>query len=140
MRGGLSVQPQPNTRLVSVSYVSTEPRFAAKVANAAVDGFIASEIERRFGASSYAKKYLEEQLSIAKGKLEDNEKALVKFAQQESLVDTGDGRSLVGRNLTDLNTSLAGAQAKRIRAQSRWQQGSARLSGKACQLSYNGGL
>ena len=124
VRGGLSVQPQPNTRLVSVSFVSTEPRFAANVANATADGFIASEIERRFGASSYAKKYLEEQLSIAKGKLEDNEKALVQFAQQESLVDTGDGRSLVGRNLTDLNTSLAGAQAKRIRAQSRWQQAS----------------
>ena len=124
VRGGLSVQPQPNTRLVSVSFVSTEPRFAANVANATADGFIASEIERRFGASSYAKKYLEEQLSIAKGKLEDNERALVEFAQQESLVDTGDGRSLVGRNLVDLNASLAEAQAQRIRAQARWQQAS----------------
>ncbi|MFT3755271.1 MAG: polysaccharide biosynthesis tyrosine autokinase [Pseudoxanthomonas sp.] len=122
VRGGLSVQPQPNTRLVSVSFVSTEPKFAARVANAAVDGFIASEIDRRFGANSYAKKYLEEQISIAKGQLEDNEKALVEFAQQESLVDTGDGRSLVGHNLSDLNSQLAGAQAKRIRAQSRWQQ------------------
>ena len=124
VRGGLAIQPQPNTRLVSVSFTSTEPNFAARAANAVVDGYIASEIDRRFGASSYAKKYLEEQLSIAKGKLEDNERALVEFAQQESLVDTGDGRSLVGRNLVDLNASLAEAQAQRIRAQARWQQAS----------------
>ena len=124
VRGGLSVQTQPNTRLVNVSFVSTEPRFAAQVANAAVDGHIAAEIDRRFGANSYAKKYLEEQLSIAKDKLAGNEKALVDFAKQESLVNTGDGRSLVGHNLSDLNSSLADAQARRIRAQSRWQSGS----------------
>ena len=122
VRGGLSIQPQPNTRLVSISHVSTDPRFAARVANAVADGYIASEIDRRFGASSYARKYLEEQLSIAKDKLEQNERELVEFAQQESLVDVGQGQSLVGRNLADLNTSLADAQAERIRAQSRWQQ------------------
>ena len=124
VRGGLGVEPQPNTRLVRVSFTATEPGFAARAANAAVDGYIAAEVDRRFGASSYAKKYLEEQLSIAKGQLEDNERALVEFAQKESLVDTGDGRSLVGHNLVDLNASLADAQAQRIRAQARWQQSS----------------
>lgn len=119
VRSGLSVGPRPKTRLVDVSFVSIDAAFAARAANAFADGFIASEIDRRFGASSYAKTYLEEQLTIARERLEESERALVDFAQQENLVDVGSGRSLVGQNLSDLNTSLAAAQEQRIRAQSR---------------------
>lgn len=119
IRDGLTVRPTPNTRLVNVSFSSSNPAFAARVANAITDGFIASEIDRRFGASSYAKTYLEEQLTIARERLEEGERALVSFAQQENLVDVGSGKSLVGQNLADLNAQLAATQGQRIRSQSR---------------------
>ena len=122
VRGGLSVSPKPSTRLVNVAFVSTDPVFAARAANAVADGYIASEIDRRFGASSYAKTYLEEQLAIAKGRLEESERTLVEFAEQENLVNVGSGQSLAGQNLSNLNTSLATAQEQRIRAQSRLSQ------------------
>ena len=122
VRGGLSVSPKPSTRLVNVAFVSTDPAFAARAANAVADGYIASEIDRRFGASSYAKTYLEEQLAIAKGRLEESERTLVDFAEQENLVNVGSGQSLVSQNLASLNTSLASAQEQRIRAQSRLAQ------------------
>ncbi|HET6397336.1 MAG TPA: polysaccharide biosynthesis tyrosine autokinase [Pseudoxanthomonas sp.] len=122
IQGSLTVAPQPRSRLVNIHFDSPDPRFSARAANAVADGFIASELERRFGASSYAKTYLEEQLKLAKSRLEDAERKLVEFAQKENLVNTSDGRSLVGQNLVDLNASLAEAQAQRIRAQSRWSQ------------------
>lgn len=122
---GLTATLTRNTRLIDIGFVSTDPAFAARAANAYADGYIASEIDRRFGASSYAKTYLEEQLAIAKSRLEDSERALVDFAEQEQLVDVGDGASLVGQNLANLNASLAQAQAARIRAESRWNQASA---------------
>lgn len=120
IKRGLSIQPRTNSRLVDIAYTSTEPRFSARVADAIADGYIASEVDRRFGVGAYAKTYLEEQLAIAKSRLEDSERALVEFAQRESLVNIDNGSSLVERNLTDLNTSLAQAQSERIRAQSRW--------------------
>ena len=128
IRGGLSAMPRPETRLVNINFVSTNPVFAARAANAIADGYIASEIDRRFGAASYAKTYLEEQLTIAKGRLEESERSLVKFAEQENLVDIGQGQSLVGQNLAALNTSLASAQGQRIRAQSRLSQASSDAS------------
>ena len=123
--GGLSVDPVRNSKLVVINFDSPSAQFSARAANALADGFIAAGLERRFGASSYAKTYLEDQLKLTKARLEESERKLVLFAQQENLVDTGDkGQSLAVQNLTQLNAALATAQDQRIRAQARWQQAS----------------
>ncbi len=125
VRGGLVILPVRNTHLVRISYDSVLPSFSARVANAVADGFIASSLDRQLGASSYAKKYLEDQLAQLQSRLEESERALVEFAQKEKIVPTATGSSLVGQNLLDLNTSLAKAQDQRIRAESRWNQAKA---------------
>ena len=119
VRARTTIEPVQNSRLVAVHFDSQVPSFSARVANALADGFIDQAVERRFGASSYASKYLEDQLAETKGRLEQSELALVEFAQREGLVDLGEGLSLVGQNLSDLNTQLAAAQAARIRAEAR---------------------
>ena len=125
VRRGLSVEPVRDSRLVRINYDSTIPGFSVRVANAVAEGFIAAGLERRFGATSYAKTYLEDQLKLTKAKLEDSERKLVVFAQKENLVNTGEnGQSLATQNLTDLNAQLATAQGQRIRAEARWRQAS----------------
>lgn len=125
VRGGLSITPVRNSYLVYVQYDSTLPEFAARVANAVADGFIAVSLDQQYGASSYAKQYLEDQLALHKSRLEESERALVEYAQSQELVSGSDGRSLVEQNLNDLNRSLASVQDQRIRAQARWEQVSA---------------
>jgi capsular exopolysaccharide synthesis family protein len=121
--GGVSVDPVKDSRLVWINFDSTAPAFSVRVANAMADGFIASGLERRFGATSYAKTYLEDQLKLTKAKLEDSERKLVAFAQKENLVNTGvDGQSLATQNLTQLNAALATTQDQRIRTEARWRQ------------------
>ena len=123
VRDNLVVEPVRNSRLVRIHYDSTLPAFSARVVNAVADGFISSAIERKFDASSFAGKYLEEQLALAKGRLEESERALVAFATKENIVVTGEqGLSLEGQNLGALNTALAAAQDARIRAQATWNQ------------------
>ena len=120
VRQGLVIEPVRNSRLVKIDFDSADPQFSAQVANTLAEAFIASGLERRFGASSYAKSYLEGQLKSVKAKLEDSERQLVAFAQRENLVSGTDGQSLAGQNLADLNARLATAQEQRIRAQARW--------------------
>lgn len=123
IQSGLSITPIRNSHLVQINYDSTLPTFSARVANAVANGFIAASMDRRFGASSYARKYLQDQLSQLRSRLTDSEKALVSFAQKENLVPSStDGSSLSAQNLTDLNASLAKAQNDRISAQSLWDQ------------------
>jgi capsular exopolysaccharide synthesis family protein len=128
VQAGLSIEPVRNSRLVKVNFDSGNPAFSARVANAIAEGFIAQQLEHRFGASSYAKTYLEDHLRQLKAKLEQSERDLVAFAQKEDIVsiNVGDSQqSLVSQNLSDLNTQLASAQAQRIRAEARWREASA---------------
>jgi capsular exopolysaccharide synthesis family protein len=128
VQDGLTVDPVRNSRLVKVSFDSGNPVFSARVVNAMAEGFIAQQLERKFDASSYAKKYLEDRLRQLKTKLEESERQLVSFAQKEHIVNVGVGdgeQSLVSQNLSELNTQLADAQAQRIRAEARWREASA---------------
>jgi capsular exopolysaccharide synthesis family protein len=118
--GGLSVEPIRNTHLVKIEYTSTSPEFSAEAANAVASGFIAASMDRQVGASSYASKYLQNQLEQLRSRLEESEAKLVKYAQQADLVPGSSGISLVSQNLTDLNTQLATAQAQRIAAEAKW--------------------
>lgn len=122
VRARTEIEPVRNSRLVRIHFDSQVPQFSAQASNALADGFIAQAIERRFGASSYARKYLEDQLSETKGRLEQSERALVEFAQEAGLVTTGEGQSLASQNLGDLNAQLADAQSRRIAAQARAAQ------------------
>lgn len=124
IRSGLTVEPIRNSRLVRLHFDSPDPQFSAEVADAFADAFIASTLERRFDASSYAKAFLEKRLEQLKVRLEDSERQLVQFAQKEQIVSGEEGGSLSGRNLSELNSTLAQAQAQRIRAEARWRQAS----------------
>lgn len=121
----LSIEPVRNSRLVRVNFDSPEPAFSAKVVNAVAEAFIASNLERRFDASSYAKDYLEDRLEQLKLKLEDSEKQLVAFAQKEQIVNIDDRQSLSGQNLGEINAALAKAQDERFRAEAKWRQSQA---------------
>ena len=122
----LTIEPIRNSRLVRINFDSPDPVLAARVANAFSEAFIASNLERRFDASSYARKYLEERLAQLKGRLEDSEKELVQFATTEQIVSVGENLpSLDAQNLAELNASLAQAQGARIRTEAAWRHASA---------------
>src|SRR5690606_1103514 len=123
---GLTVEPVRNSRLVRVHFDSPDPEFSQRAASAIADAFIASNLERRFDSSSYAKTYLEDRLQELKLKLEDSERQLVEFAQREQIVTSGEGSaSLSQQNLGSLNAALAEASRERIRAEARWRQAQA---------------
>jgi len=118
----LAIEPVRNSRLVRVNFDSPDPKVAARIANAYATGFIASNLERRFQASSYAKKYLEERLAQLKDRLEDSERKVVAFSEQEQIVSISDDKpSLDAQSLGDLNSALATAEGARMKAEALWR-------------------
>ncbi len=119
----VNIEPVRNSRLVNINVDSPDAKFAARVSNAWADAFIASQLEKKFDASSYARKYLEDRLAQLKARLEDTERELVSFASAQQIVSVGDDQpSLSAQNLSELNASLAKAQDERIRAEAEWSQ------------------
>ncbi|MEL1263400.1 GumC family protein [Pseudoxanthomonas putridarboris] len=119
----LQIEPVRNSRLVKVHFESPDPALSARVANTYASEFIASGLERRLQASSFATDYLSDRLAQLRQRLEDSEKNFVEFAGQEKIVSVGEDRpSLPAQNLAELNALLATAQDARIKSEAAWRQ------------------
>ena len=129
VQDNLGVSPVRGSRLVSISFDSPDPALSARVANAFAEGFIASNLERRFESTAYLRDFLEERIAQTKARLEDAERQMVAYAGQQQIINLSDNSqpnaqqdSLVSRTLGALNASLAEAQAARVAAEARWRQ------------------
>ena len=133
VQGGLKVKPPEEGNLIKLTYDSNIPQMAALVANGIADSFINSTLQRRYEASAYARRFLERQIAKTCGDLERSERALVAYAQQQGIINTGktndgkqadgDANSLQGESLITLNQALAAATARRVAAEGAYRQG-----------------
>ncbi|MEW4468810.1 polysaccharide biosynthesis tyrosine autokinase [Parasphingorhabdus sp. JC815] len=124
----ISISPIRGSSLVDVSFQSPDSALSAQIANAWVEQFIASNLDRRFNSTADARKFLEEQLYELKQKLEDSERNLSAYADNKEIItlssqQTPEGKTvshktLAAANLEALNTALAQATANRIAAES----------------------
>lgn len=124
----LQVTPVRNSGLVEIAFDAPSPRLASQVANTISDSFITLNLQRRYDASGYARRFLESELAKVRQRLEDSERAVVNYADTEQLIEINrkidqsgntSGQSLSEMDLDVLNRALADAQAARIDAQSR---------------------
>ncbi len=129
--GNLQVDLPRNSRIVDIDFVSPDPAFSAKVANAFVKEFIAASLQRKYDSSAYARSFVSEQLAEAKGRLEASEEAVNAYARAAGLIVTGQGlgkssdgaqgSSVVSASLDQLNRAANDARTARISAEGRWR-------------------
>lgn len=123
----LNVRPPDDGQLIEFSVDSPVPTIAAAIANGIADGFIKSNIERRFQSSAYARNFLERQIQKTRADLEKSERQLVTYAQAQGIINTSSGTSAdsrpsdadspQGESLLELNKALATATAQRVAAE-----------------------
>ncbi|MEW6255311.1 MAG: polysaccharide biosynthesis tyrosine autokinase [Pseudomonadota bacterium] len=122
VRNNVTIKPLAGSRLVDITYTDPSRSRAAAVANAYADAYVASNLDRRFEANSYAKVFLEDQLKQLKIRLEESEKAMLAFAEQENMVQTSDQQSIAETNLAAANAALGVLISGRIQAEQAWKQ------------------
>lgn len=122
LRMGLSVTPVRNSRLVRVTFSHPDRAITERVANGVAEAFIAENLDRKYDASSYARKFLEERLQQLKVKLEESEAQLVSYAMKEGIINLDDRQSLKGNDLAAINTKLLETRNERIRLEGLWKQ------------------
>jgi succinoglycan biosynthesis transport protein ExoP len=141
VQGGTQVKLQPQSMIVTVSFVARDPQLAAKIVNGITDAYISTNLERRYQSSSYARDFLQRQIATTRRDLEKSERGLTAYAQQQRLISTGsseeggDTNSLTGSSLVSLNTALAATQARRIAAEQKYRE--ATLGGATTEGSSN---
>lgn len=136
--GGLRIDAIPGSRLINITYESGDPQLAAAIANAVAENYIASNLERKYNSSAFARNFLQQKLAQTKAALEKSERDLVAYADREQIVMVGggadkgggdsSGESLEGSSLTALNAALSTAQAERIAAEQKYRSEGASAS------------
>lgn len=123
----ISISPVRGSALINVSYTSSSPQYAAKVANAWVGEFVRQSMDRRFASTADARVFLEERLAGLRQRLEQSERDLVNYAEQENIVPltetreeggaTRTTRTLATSDVEALNLALQQATAERVAAE-----------------------
>ena len=82
----LRIDPIRNSRLVDISFDSTDRALAADIANMVAKGFIDQNVGWKSETSSEAKDFLTKQIEEQKKTLEESEQALQKYKEQYGIV------------------------------------------------------
>lgn len=133
VRSQLAVENVRDSRLINITITSPSAVTSANLANVYAEEFIASNLERGFSATSYAREFLEKQLESTRQKLEDTERELVAYASNQRIIELGAdkegnaSRSLDASNLVRLNEALADARVERITAMQNMRAGNSGL-------------
>lgn len=118
----LNIAPVRGSRIVKINIDHTNPSLARKIADGYAEVYIADNLDRRFEATSYARKFLEERLQQLKARLEESEKQLVKYAEDQGIIKLDDNKNLSGTDLEAINTKLAEVRAERSKKEQLWKQ------------------
>lgn len=130
LQKNLSVDLPVDSRLVAIKFNSADPVFAARIANSVAENYIASNLNRKFDSSAYARKFLAQQLEEVRAKLSESEKELNQYSSAAGLIRvTNNGQngsedsalSVTNNSLVQVNAAASQALATRIAAENAWR-------------------
>ena len=117
-QGQLHVGRDKDTRMLIVSFDSTDPIEAASAVNLLIKNFIEYNFRTKYDASRQATGWMEDRLDEMKLKVEKSQQALVDYERQNSIVNVSDKQTVADAHLESLSKSLSDAQAERLSKES----------------------
>ncbi len=106
----LSVQPIFNTRIVEISYTSTDRQIAALMADRYTKAYITTNLKMMTDPARKTKLWFDEQLNFIRARLEKAQTRLTKYQRQEGIVSSDERYDTESARLQDLSKLLVDAQ------------------------------
>src|SRR5438552_5347230 len=119
--GGLSVRRVPNSRLLDVTFESTDAQLAARVVNAHIENFKEDNFRSRYEAIAQASSWLSDQLDELKLKVQHSEDARIEYERKNQIWELDDKQNISTQRLSDINKELTDAQSERMKRQALYE-------------------
>lgn len=120
--GGIVVAPVKNSKIVDVSYLSTNPEFATLIVNSVAKAYIDEILDMKMSASRYSLEWMTKKAEEEKTKLEKSERALQEYMRAHDIVTLQDRVAITPEKLSEFNTQLMRAETKRKEIESLYNQ------------------
>jgi capsular exopolysaccharide synthesis family protein len=111
---GESVEPVPNTNLVKIKYVHSDPELAQKIANTLAEVFVNNNLQRATAGSSKAEDVLAKEIASLQTKIKQEQEQQFNYAKNHNLPLTTDvSGNLETSRLATLSSQLLQAENDR---------------------------
>lgn len=121
LMGGLTVTPIRNSRMVDLRFRSPDAEYAAVAVNEIANQYIKQSVELRFGAAQATNTWLKDQLEAQRKKVEESEKRLQAYKEQNNAVALDDKQNIVVQRLADLSRQVTNAKIERMAREADYQ-------------------
>jgi uncharacterized protein involved in exopolysaccharide biosynthesis len=118
----LNVAPVERSDIINITFSSTSPRTAERVANAIPEVFILDKLEAKLEATERVTGWLSEQLAELEQKVRDSEQAVELYRIEKGITEVAGGGDLITQQLSSINSQLIIAKAERAEAEARLAQ------------------
>ena len=119
----LDVRPSRESNVINVSFSGVDPRFAAIMANAFADAYVATNLELKVEPAKQYASFFDERVQQLRKNLETAQAKLTAFQRQNNIAGANNYDVETAR-LADLSTQLAGAQVQSAGSAARERQAS----------------
>jgi polysaccharide biosynthesis transport protein len=119
--GSLGIKRVPNSRLLDVSFESTDPQFAARIVNEHIKNFQEQNIRSRYDETTRATAWLRNELDELKITVQQSEDKRIAYERKNQIWTLDDKSNITTQRLADLNKELTEAQAERMRKEALFQ-------------------
>jgi len=116
-KGGLKVEQVKDSRILEVSYESTDPELAARIVNTLVANYMDFTFQSRYDFTQQATSWMEQQLEDLRRKVEKSQQALVDYERQNLIINVAGG-TITDQRLQDLSHDFTVAQSERVQRES----------------------
>jgi succinoglycan biosynthesis transport protein ExoP len=116
-KNSLNVKRHTASRLILVTFASSDPQLAAQVCNTELELFIEQSFQVRHDAVMKSTEWLSRQLDDIRKKMEDSSQALTAFQQSIGVTDIDTNKSTFTEHMGELSRQQTAAQSERIQLQ-----------------------
>ncbi|WP_075222478.1 GumC family protein [Acuticoccus yangtzensis] len=134
IRGSLSLNPIPNSRVITISYRSGNPAEAARIVNAVADEFIRNQLQAKVDATRAASEWLGDRINSLRVRVENAELA-VEAARSRQNAAAGQSSQVTQQQLQAISGQLAAARAERASAEVSYRAAEAALAAGPSEIS-----
>ena len=106
------------TRLIEISYLSSDAKLGARIVNALADSFAAANLEKKTRTGSAAGDFLEKRIAELQSQIRSGAEQLVAYGKDNQILSLDPTQNTVVDRLTGLNKQLLEAENERKLAES----------------------
>jgi capsular exopolysaccharide synthesis family protein len=122
IRGGLSVSVLPDTRIVELHYLSTDPKLATDIVNELVETYSDEDLRTKYERTMHVSTWLQQRLEDLKKEASGTQQQLADYERAHNIVGADENSNLTIQTLEDVSKNLDNAEADRIMKEDRMRE------------------